>query len=115
MPLTRLTEHVTPMVEQAVEAASDGEEIVWDLSVTPGPDGGIALAVALWTKSALLGQRDSGVLLVANVIDMIDAPDAQERINAAVRNFIDGTMRAARSQQLAQQNGHGQSGPGLIG
>ena len=102
----RASEKIGAWVQKALDGTSEAME--FEVTVMPDAQGTPALAVLFWAPSPLLGQALTLVLMIGNPLQV-----DEEGIGTAVHQIVE-QARAQRSQMLAQSNGHGQPGQGLI-
>lgn len=113
----QITEKVGPWINDAITEHGQGEDISWEHSLMPGPDGQPNLMCVFWLPGAVVGTFVAGSV-------MFHTPPGltAKEVNETVAEFLR-QMREARSQQIAKdraelagQNGHtsGQHPSGLI-
>lgn len=54
MPVTRLSDRVVPLLQEALERHCQGEEIEWDYSFIQIPQQGTMMQMTLWLKGMVL-------------------------------------------------------------
>lgn len=92
-----VTEKVGYWIDAAIEEHGQGENILWETSMMPGPNQEPMVIVFLWFPGAVLGTTLNGSFPISDPLN-ITKPDMIEMMSEFLRQ-----MREARSQILAQQ------------
>lgn len=90
-----LTSKLTPWIEKAIEANGQGEDILWQITVIPAPDGTIPVVLAIWLPGAILGTAISGAVMISNPF-ALDDPSVDRMIFQVLEQ-----LRTQRSDQLS--------------
>lgn len=97
----RLTDQIARWVETAVNKHDAGEQIAWDISLAPAPNG-VAVLVVVLTPGAVLNT-------VIHTAHILQSPSVvtEDDLDDLIRKMIE-ALRAERSRALAGGNGGGQ-------
>lgn len=99
-----LTAKIGPWIDSAIDNHANGEKVGWEAGLLPGQHGEAVYTVFVWFPGAVLGTSLNGSFQIADPMGITEE-DVDKIMVEFLRQF-----REARSQALAQQNGHGQSG-----
>lgn len=95
-PSFRLSDRLTTLVNEAIRTHGQGEDIVWEGTLMPTPDGGAQYVLFFWMKGAVLGSLAQGSFAVPNPMDL-----EADQFDDVFRQFVE-QLRQARSAQIAQ-------------
>lgn len=109
---TRLSDRLASLLEAGLARHGDDSmglcyelcPLVAQAAGQPSPQV-VSIVATVWARSALLGQWDTASVAVANAQALEDA-----QVDEAVRKVVE-HLRAKRSSDLSQANGHG---PGAL-
>ena len=101
----RLTTLVAEWIGPALERHSGGDPIMWDLTVTPTPNG-VGLAVIMFMPGPVLGSVIHSTMVLPNPLGL-----NEEGADSLVRSMVE-ALRVERTKQLNQvPMGNGNGGP----
>ena len=92
-----VTEHVGYWIDDAITKHGQGETILWEHTLMPGPNMEPLYTVFVWFPGALIGSALNGSFQLVNVLS-IEQQEIDDLIGEVLRQF-----REARSQQIASQ------------
>lgn len=105
---TRISTRLQPWVDAAVEKHAQGDSIVWEFGLGPGPQGQPMVSIVLWLPGAVMDTAINGIINISNPMQV-----TEENIDQIIGGTLE-QLRAQRSQQLgavpAGLNGHRPSG-----
>lgn len=104
----RITERIGPWIDAAIERHGQGEEICWETTIGPGPDGAPATMVLLWFPGAVLGTVINGSIGL-HAPHLLTEAEADEVIAGSLER-----LRAERSRQIGSPAANGHRPSGLI-
>lgn len=99
MSVQRLMDVMTPMLKEAVEKASMGEDVIWDVALTPTPSGTFLPALSLMTRGTIVGT----IVNVATLLSPGNPFDIQQdKVDEAVMAAMQQLFQARSDQANAQ-------------
>lgn len=95
----RISDIITPWVDQALVEICNGEKIVWEGAIMPNPqDGSASFGLLFWLPGAVLGSNVQGSCLLSDPLSL-DREGVKEVVVEMIRQ-----LREARSQQVDGAN-----------
>lgn len=106
----RIFDNLAPIVERGIAAHGMGEDIAWEATLMPTPEGAPTVVLFFWMPGHLVGHKGVGSIAVQQDPSTIEEGPLLD----SIRDFF-AQMREARSRALAEQGGPiGAQASGLI-
>lgn len=93
----RATEKIGRMVDSAIERHSQGERILWEPQLMPGPQGEAMLVCFFWVPGLILGETMQGSFPITNPLGVTEVD-----VDSLVSEFLR-RMGSAMSDQIESE------------